>query len=409
MAVAGAQWSVFAVGSGGIDELSTKIDDTTVMWALQRIQVGSGTFIRKKLVAIVCNGENTPVMQRAKLKMQTGQAVDILGAQMTVEVMNAADCNVEKILGEVLPFIVADGGAFTVARLREEYDKSLVEARVKKRFAKVKIRLRGFLAFQSIQTRPETPGAGLPGPEAHVSAPETAIAEKTTPAEKVEVTLTDALKAVASQYGAFNWVILEPVELGLHNAGCGGFEEMKDWLEPDKVMFCVFRASFDATGAFKHVFTHWIGPNVSAVKCGQWNSKVPQAEEIVRSHISINLKKTAHNLDDMDLPEFMNELRRLTYNVDDDFGSLVSQQRASICQEYLGTVMQHVQSLPSTDAEEHAQAEPADQEVKEEEEEETNDADEPAELPTLEQALSVVQSIGGEWNWLLIRYGVPST
>lgn len=234
------------------------------------------------------------------------------------------------------------------------------------------------------------------------------MAPAETSKSKVEVTLTDALQAVATQNGTFNWVIMEPVKLGLHNAGCGGFEEMKDWLEPDKVMFCVFRVSFDATGAFKHVFVHWIGPSVSTVKCGQWNSKVPQAEEIVRSRMSVNLKKTAHNLDEMDLAEVMNELRRLTYNVDDNFGSLVAQQRASVCRDYLETVMKDVQRIQDSDAEVHEQPEPTDPKV-EEEEEDTQDADETTELPTLEQALSVVQSIGGEWNWVLIQSGaLPS-
>merc|ERR1719362_6804 len=112
----------------------------------------------------------------------------------------------------------------------------------------------------------------------------------------------------------------------------------------------------------------------------------------------------------MDLAEIMTELRRLTYGVDDDFGSTVAQQRASLAQTYFDTVMQDVQAIKSTktdekdaeaqkDAEVPAEAEPAVQEVEEEGEEDTNDADEPIELPTLERALSVVQSIGGEWNW----------
>merc|ERR1712048_800352 len=76
----------------------------------------------------------------------------------------------------------------------------------------------------------------------------------------------------------------------------------------------------------KHVFIHFIGPKASTVKKGQWNSKVPNAEAEVRKFFAIHFKMTAHDLDDMELPAIIEELRRLTYNVDDKIGELAQDQ-----------------------------------------------------------------------------------
>jgi len=91
---------------------------------------------------------------------------------------------------------------------------------------------------------------------------------------------------------------------------------MKQWFEPDKVMWGVFRVSLGGCPPiFKHVFVHWIGLKVSGMKCGHWNFKTAQVVEKVQEHLTINHKITAHGLRDLDLAGLLKTLKRMTYGV----------------------------------------------------------------------------------------------
>merc|ERR1719235_2076357 len=54
-------------------------------------------------------------------------------------------------------------------------------------------------------------------------------------------TVSEALHAVGNSAGPYNWVLLDSMGLELHNAGCGGLEEMRQWLGEDKVLFGALR------------------------------------------------------------------------------------------------------------------------------------------------------------------------
>eukprot|EP00928_Gymnodinium_smaydae_P080180 TRINITY_DN6392_c3_g1_i1.p1 TRINITY_DN6392_c3_g1~~TRINITY_DN6392_c3_g1_i1.p1 ORF type:complete len:456 (-),score=125.54 TRINITY_DN6392_c3_g1_i1:169-1464(-) len=418
---ANTAFRVTGAGTDGIDEMSKRMDESTVAWGLQRIQVGAGKFTRKKMIVIICNGEKTSPLERGRLKALTNAATALFGAaHVTVEVTSREELNVDSILEQVLPLLVADAGDFDVSRLREEYARSLLETRVKHKMSRMKHKLRTFLMFQRMARKePEEPESTQPEVEE-----EEEVEEEAPPIRRVKTNASteDALREVCLVRGRFNWAVLEPVTLELHNAGCGGVEEMKDWLELDKVMFAIIRFTFE--GGYKHVFVHWIGPKVSTVKCGQWNSKVPQAEEIIRSAMTINLKLTAHELEELDSGEIVSELQRLTYNLGDDFGDVVTKNRAAMVAEYCKDVEDDVKivrqksvdiraaaaadeaSAPETAHEVAAEADPekevpeaeagAQAEAKDEEEEEE-------ELPGLVEALSAVRQTGGEWNWVMIQ------
>merc|ERR1712217_953626 len=70
----------------------------------------------------------------------------------------------------------------------------------------------------------------------------------------------------------------------------------------------------DGPPIVKFVFVHWIGPEVSPVRRGQWNSKLEEASTLVRKFCDFAFRRTAYVADDFDPANFINELARLTCN-----------------------------------------------------------------------------------------------
>merc|ERR1712232_251003 len=130
------------------------------------------------------------------------------------------------------------------------------------------------------------------------------------------------LAEVSQPTGACNWVLLEAGRLELHHAGCDGLAGMKQWLTPNKVLFGVIRFTFprqsDAPPIVKYVFIHWIGPEASAVRRGQWNSKLADAVSLLRKSCDFAFQTTAYGLEDLELDHLIKELLRLTYDTTDD-------------------------------------------------------------------------------------------
>merc|ERR1712218_44635 len=200
------------------------------MWSLQRIQIGYGKFSRAKLVAIICNGEDTPVMTRAKLKARTPEVLKLFGSiHAQIEVQHVEDCSVDKILEKVLSLFHDDRIEVTLRDLKHEYDKSLRLALVQRRHQRIKLRLKSLLAFQiprrilDPEEQAESSNPAITEEPEPKERPEPKEVENlSSPHDKANVTLDDAMKALAVHNGRFNWVIMEPTKLALHNAGTGG-------------------------------------------------------------------------------------------------------------------------------------------------------------------------------------------
>jgi len=126
----------------------------------------------------------------------------------------------------------------------------------------------------------------------------------------------EALSALGNDSNPHNWILLEPTKLELHRTGCGGLEELKEWLPADKVMFGTLRFSFPRSGSappiVKYLFIHWIGPKASVIRRGQWNSKLEEAALKMRSSCDCAFRKTAYSLEDLELPHLIDELGRVT-------------------------------------------------------------------------------------------------
>jgi len=146
------------------------------------------------------------------------------------------------------------------------------------------------------------------------------------------ISAKNALRCIRDPRGPFNWAVIDSAGLDLHNAGYGGIDEMKGWLSPDKVLFGIIRFTFGggahgsgnpggisggvgttSMAITKHVFVHWIGGKVSAVKRGQFNAKRGAAESLVRDNCAnITFQKTAYDLDDVCTKDLIKELKRLS-------------------------------------------------------------------------------------------------
>lgn len=94
------------------------------------------------------------------------------------------------------------------------------------------------------------------------------------------LSIETALRAVGGNLGEFNWLLLEAETMGLYNAGTGGVEELKLWLDQALVLFGVLRLPFIHGGrkVVKHVMLQWMGPKISIVRRGKLVNKAIEAE-----------------------------------------------------------------------------------------------------------------------------------
>jgi len=255
---------LLASGTGGLEELRSKLDDTMVCRALVQIQVGSGMFARSKLVSIRFNGHTAPRLLRGWSNARSKDAASLLGAShASVEVTRTKDLKFDLLPEQVqaadnFPLPVAT--KFQVAPQKQGQDQKC-----------------------SALYNPET-----------------------------------ALQAVGAVDGKLNWVLLKPDGLVMHCAGRGGLDEMKKFLDPCEVLFGVVRLEVSPPqtasrrSISKCVSVHWVGHQVGAVTRGICNAKWWQMAQAVKASCAIAFQRQAHCLGDLSIEDLASELRRLT-------------------------------------------------------------------------------------------------
>jgi len=393
---------VLGVGSGGVEELAQQLDNGMVSWALLRFQVGGGTFARVKCVAVHCNGQDTPVILRGQLNSR-GQEVlmDLGDVHANVEVVCAEDLTVEYLCERLLPLFATDDMSYSLQALRAEYGKSVAE-------------MQEFIRQQQEEARRQEEEARAR------EAREAALAAEAAEAEMCEYavmpTWEEALQAVGSDRDSYNWALLEPTQLALFRAGYGGLEEMRAWLPADRVLFGLLRLSFgggegEGGGATrthaditKHVFVHWVGPAVGAIKRGRWNAQLQDASRVISSRAAVAFKREAHDLKSLDLEELMSEVRRVTV-IDRRAATSRTVAAARICaEEYAKALAEEGRRRAAAEAlageakrraAEAARPEPSPEEAA---------AAEPPPLPDLRSAVEAVGTRSGKWNWVLVGW-----
>lgn len=353
--------TVLAVGAGGIEELHDQLHDAMVCWAILRFQVGSGSFARTKFVAIHFNGNGVQAIRRGQLNARSKDILPELGkVHATIEVKSVDDVNVGSLCERLLPFFVSDSGiegaSASAESLRQSYEAQIASRR---RLSRKKSSIK---SSESLTAK-----------------------EKSGPIITTDV----ALKAVSAKHGPFNWLLLEPTELEMHNAGYGGLLEMKTWLADDKVLFGAVRFTFgwiEGSKIVKHIFIHWVGPKTSAVRRSKWNAQKRAATDKVRQHCVLALHKEAHALEDIDLEDLIKELRRLT-TLDGMSSEGQGGAEAISVEEYLKALekeREEQMSIEDTESVEDEEAAPP--------------------LPNVKTAVTTVRNEGGGWNWALLGF-----
>eukprot|EP00435_Cladocopium_sp_Y103_P068587 s42_g31.t2 len=363
--VSSAAASLLGAGAGGVEELCEQLRDDVVAWALLRWEVGSGTFVRSKLVAIHFNGEEVPAVRRGRLNARSGEVMALLGeAHATLEVKRKEDLHLNFICERLMKVLTADAmeKSMSAEALRKDYENLIAEQKMKK------------------------------------ASSQKSIGPRTAKETQKNITVDWALSAVGDATGPYNWALLEPEKLELHNAGYGGIVEMKDWLNEDMVLFGMVRFTFGrekaastmegmtaAPKVVKYVFIHWVGPKVSAVRRGKWNAKQKQADAQVRSICNITFRREAHSLDDLDLGDLISELLRLA--VVDGAVSDAGKSQISV-EEYMASLALEKQQIEADLEDEEAGPEP---------------------IGDLDTCVASVREAGGDMNWVLLGMKKPET
>jgi len=340
---------LLGAGAGGVEELRRALEGAGVCWALHRFQVGSGTFVRTKLVAIHVNAEHVPALQRARLNARGPEVLAALGkAHATLEVAKAEELTAEHLCRRLLPLFASDNlGDYSLLALQRDYERAVLRA-------------------GQVARRPQ-------------QAPELGS----------RASAEHALREVGLEAGQFNWALLDPARFELHGSGCGGLEEMRDHLAEDRVLFGILRLSFGcgqrsgartpAPHVTKHVLVHWMGPSVGAVQRGRWNARAQEAAALVARYCAVALRREVRRASDLRLEELLKDLRRLTA-VD------VAAARISAA-EYLSALREEAREREAR-ARRQAVPQPCEQ------------APGPAGIG-LEDALAAVKEPSGDCDWLL--------
>jgi len=217
-------------------------------------------------------------------------------------------------------------------------------------------------------------------------------------------TAAEALAAVGADRGFCNWVLLEARTLQLHSSGLGGLEDLKTHLAEDQVLFGALRLSF-GSGITKHIFVHWVGPRVSVVQRGLLNARLARAASTVGQHCAVTFRREAHRLNDLQLEDIVNELRRLTVVDGIAAADGIAASRISAA-EYLAALKEETSARERESRGSLCPVAEADPEPLPEMSQE-DEAPKAEKAIDIKDAIREVRKTSGNWNWVLCGWERP--
>jgi hypothetical protein len=275
----------------GVEELQQALDDTTVQWALLRVELGSGAFQRQKVLFLHLNGANCPAVRRGRLSERTVEVQNHLrgeeGFHASLVVSRAEEVTIDEIMSRVGHCFVADDlgnhAAGWKGRRTETSDSRALES------------LRsGKPDFDSIKRTRSCPGH-----------------ESSNPVESGR----DALRSMADG-GPINWILLRPDPKGLPlvGSGTGSVDEMRTSLtdHANDVLFGVLRLSF-GTGRLrrtKFALVYIVGRETSTMCRGGTCAVRPQMEQAVAVFVNSCTTMEIDSAEDFTLEAVIDRLQR---------------------------------------------------------------------------------------------------
>eukprot|EP00039_Didymoeca_costata_P021734 m.2888 g.2888 ORF g.2888 m.2888 type:complete len:526 (-) comp2609_c0_seq2:796-2373(-) len=279
---------VVGAGSGGVDEMQSYLDETSVQWGLLRFSIGSGTFKRNKFLLINFSGESCSGIKKAKFSKHLPEVEKAFGDTAAKLNMGEKDeLTLENVLKEGKRVLAGDDlGDYSLADMKADYEKMISDARQK-------------------------------AIEAMIKGDDETAKRKT--AKEMGVSGERALELVRKPMGAFNWALFSPNEnLELFDAGSLSVAEMHTVLPDDQVLCGLIRMGF-GTGQFRR--TKWIaiwysGSKVSAVQKGKMLGT--NKDQVLRKLNSGGLSMEGSSADDLSLEAIIDKVRRAAVIDGDD-------------------------------------------------------------------------------------------
>ena len=354
---------LIARGVGGVDEMREALDDGAVSFGVARLRLGRGTFARYKSVFVHWSAPNAPVVRRGRANAMRG----VVEARMSPCAMGVTleareECATDAVVEALARVCAKDEGEGDSPRDFEERVATM-RADVREQLAEAKRAFEETLANRS----------------------GTKLRRLTLREMSRRMTFREVAEAVRKSDGAFNWYLVRADANGseVFNAGGGSLEEMKASLPSNEVLFGLLRMGF-GRGAFrrvKHIFIHWSGEDVNALKRGQYNAQ----EEAIRKLVgSVNVNHFATSMDEITLDALIEKVKTrvvLDGEASDDVDSLFN------LESYMVSCEDDDDALRREFPEAIVQA---------------NGNDEKDERqPTFEEALESVNSKSEPYNWLL--------
>jgi len=237
-------------GSGGIEELKQRLNETKMFYGLVRVTDQIDNSVTVKFVFIIWCGERVPFVQKGKMTTHKGSITTLIG-----QFHNDLNCSNLSELSE----------AIIMQKVRDASGTSV----------HVKDKEGGSPAAQHQPSAPaptSTPTQTVEKKQPKSSAPKSpSVPSPSVVSFAEEDSIRAALKEVRSDNVDTDWALLGyegNTKVFLQGKGDGGLDELLPHLKPDQVQYGLYRTTdtVDNTVAVKFVLILWVGESVPVTR-----------------------------------------------------------------------------------------------------------------------------------------------
>lgn len=271
-------------------------EDSAVQWGYLKFTVGMGTFRRQKLIFLHINGNKCPRLARGIANEHTpwvhnclcssGQgSVGPKGSSGKIEVRSKEEVTKENLFSRAGSILVGDSlGDHSVKWTLRDYEEQITEA-------------------SHAAGLEEKPGRRLPGHQSSLLFSQG----------------RDALQAVGSADGAWNWVLLRPEAeaLPVVAGGLGSLDEMRECLQEhqDEVLAGLLRMSFGEgrLRRSKHALVFAVGSRAGAVARGKLGPVRAKVDKAVSEFVHISCTMEVFGTEDLTLEAVIDKVRKAAH------------------------------------------------------------------------------------------------